>query len=262
MKDNAVTVGADPEIILLKDGEPVPAIGVVGGTKYAPRPLGIGAVQEDNVMAEFNIPPAHSANEFDYNIETMLATLENLVTPQGYTFSNAAWANYHPSHLEHPLAESMGCEPDWNAWTLEQNRPPNSRDMKGVRATGGHIHVGGFGDKYPEERQEAVLAMDLRVGVPLSLLVNDSVRKQFYGQAGAYRPKPYGIEYRVPNNHWIWTSAFRKWIFNQTVDAIVNKKRYALIARSNQPFILAAINQDDVGMAAKLVKNHKIPLPV
>jgi hypothetical protein len=30
----------------------------------------------------------------------------------------------------------------------------------------------------------------------------DTVRARWYGQPGIFRPKPYGIEYRTPDNNW------------------------------------------------------------
>ena len=60
------TIGADPEI-LLRDSDYLyrSVEGLIGGTKNAPVPIeglpsGFGA-QEDNVMLEFNIPPATTA---------------------------------------------------------------------------------------------------------------------------------------------------------------------------------------------------------
>jgi hypothetical protein len=41
-----------------------------------------------------------------------------------------------------------------------------------------------------------------------------------YGRAGAFRPKPYGVEYRVLSNVWLRESSMVKWIWNQTFYAV------------------------------------------
>ena len=37
-----------------------------------------------------------------------------------------------------------------------------------------------------------------------------------YGAKGAFRPKHYGVEYRVPSNAWLRYPALHKWMFNIT----------------------------------------------
>ena len=69
MSEQRFTIGADPELLLLTaTGLPKSAIGLIGGTKQNPKPFGIGHVQEDNVMVEFNIPPANNRHEFKYTL--------------------------------------------------------------------------------------------------------------------------------------------------------------------------------------------------
>ena len=63
------TIGADPEFFIQKyDGTMQPIVGLLGGTKD--KPIAVQgarkgfAVQEDNVMAEYNIPPTAHADQF------------------------------------------------------------------------------------------------------------------------------------------------------------------------------------------------------
>lgn len=58
---------------------------------------------------------------------------------------------------------------------------------------------------YKKHTELMVKAFDLFVGVPSVMLnrrKNVLKRRSMYGQAGDYRPKDYGIEYRVCSNHW------------------------------------------------------------
>jgi hypothetical protein len=68
-------LGCDPELFFVNDaGKYISSVGLIGGTKDFPRPIGEGcAVQEDNVAVEFNTPPCASADAFirsiNYNKE-------------------------------------------------------------------------------------------------------------------------------------------------------------------------------------------------
>ena len=60
------SVGADPELFLKSYGSYKSAVGLVGGSKWAPLPLNNkgDAILEDNVAVEFNIEPATSKDAF------------------------------------------------------------------------------------------------------------------------------------------------------------------------------------------------------
>jgi hypothetical protein len=50
-----VSVGADPEVFVRNaEGEPVPACGLIPGTKAEPHRVDSGAVQVDGLALEFN----------------------------------------------------------------------------------------------------------------------------------------------------------------------------------------------------------------
>ena len=116
----------------------------------------------------------------------------------------------------------FGCAPDIDAYTLENNQPVMP-DNFGMRFTGGHIHLsdrrtlrsvkrseGEMGDLLPRFALNTMF-LDALVGLPSvgvmgeKYFVNESQRRQFYGQAGAFRPQQYtvdggfvcGFEYRV-----------------------------------------------------------------
>jgi hypothetical protein len=83
--------------------------------------------------------------------------------------------------------------------------------MGTTRVGSGHIHIGGIDDFNDVKRRAVVQWMDRFEG--LSCAIQDLQeegnphRRRFYGQAGRYRLKPYGVEWRTPSNlnWWTWS---------------------------------------------------------
>lgn len=132
-----------------------------------------------------------------------------------------------------PDVMGYGCVPDMDAYSLEEKAPETTGYHDNYRYAGGHIHLAmpwGMHPAYsymnvpvaPRELRAkltalAAIALDIKFGVPLVAVigrVNDygeAARRRYYGQAGSYREKPYGIEYRVPSSAvmlspvlWTW----------------------------------------------------------
>lgn len=124
---NNVLVGADPELFLEKDGEIISAEGVIGGTKYKPKPISEEGhcIQEDNVMIEFNIPASDSCETFVENINFVKDYLNATVTLQGCNLNISASAELNPKYLQTEQAKLFGCEPDYNVYLKKVNTPPS-----------------------------------------------------------------------------------------------------------------------------------------
>lgn len=219
-----VTIGCDPELFLKdKQGKFIASCDKIGGTKEAPLqiaglPRGF-AVQEDNVAVEFCIPPAHSKVEFVSNISDVIAEIRSrYVNPIGLELAfGVASYNFTEDQLEHEKAKVFGCDPDYNVYTMEENIKPKSE--AGLRTAGGHVHVG-WDAPTDNERLLVVRASDICLGLP-SLFIDDDVkRRQMYGKAGAFRPKPYGVEYRTLSNFWIQSKELTEWAYEQTMKAV------------------------------------------
>ena len=80
----------------------------------------------------------------------------------------------------------------------------------------------------PEEEDDAhfIKAMEITkqldfvLGVPSVLLDRDGLtRRSLYGKAGAFRPKPYGAEYRVLSNFWLKHENMINWVYSGTQKA-------------------------------------------
>jgi hypothetical protein len=218
-----ITVGADPELFLKNNnGHFVSSVGKIGGSKEEPRKIyeDGSSVQEDNVAVEYNIAPAKTKEEFINNNIKVLEYLEGYVGNLGLKFSFDAAALFPPEELKSMAAMVFGCEPDFNVWTRSENpRPLLPDDMYNLRSAGGHVHVG-WDDPNLNDQEQLVKAMDVFLGCPSILYDKDMLRRKLYGTPGAFRFKPYGIEYRTLSNFWIQNKEHMGWVYDQTQKAI------------------------------------------
>jgi hypothetical protein len=211
---SGMSIGADPEMFVTDGATVIPVCGRIGGTKDQPlrmRPeWNEGyAVQEDNVMLEFNIPACYSAPSFQSAITHGVEGSRRILRSNGMDAVIGVAEHLFPSKIleQHPKSKEFGCSPDFNAYS---NGAPNSRvspneleESGGAwRFAGGHVHVG-YSAKIPPFAMACL--MDLAVGLPSIGEDPQERRRKFYGTAGRYRPTSYGIEYRTLSNYWIWS---------------------------------------------------------
>jgi hypothetical protein len=221
-------LGCDPELFLSdREGNLKASCGLIGGTKEAPQPLpmlGEGfAVQEDNVAMEFNIPPAATMREFVDSITRTIKVLgDGINDTLGFHIDVRSCASFPEEELQHEQARVFGCDPDFNAWTGEKNPKPEAAD-KNLRSCGGHVHVGFENGQVDKKR--LIKCMDLTLGVPATIMdAKGAERRRLYGKRGAYRDKPYGVEYRVLSNFWVHHPKLIEWTWKQTAEAIAFAK--------------------------------------
>lgn len=243
-----ITVGCDPEVFLKSNGSIVSSIGLVGGSKRKPRPVIEGSVQEDNVLAEINIDPANDSSTFVSRINKVL---DQLVQLSGCDLEIKSSHVFDKEYLKSvgPKAFSLGCEPDYNVYTGKAN--PRVNPYTCLRTAGGHIHVGD--DSIDCNR--LVRTMDLYLGVDSVLLDNDNERRALYGKAGSYRPKPYGLEYRVLGNFWLKSDELKRWVYDTTISAVNDHKHIVL---PDDSLIQRCINTSDTGLANELKKEYSL----
>lgn len=216
-------VGADPEVFLFKDGNPVSAVGLVPGTKANPFKVDKGAVQLDGMAAEFNIDPAKSPEEFNENIQAVLSTLKSMVGEHNLNAIPTAHFGAEMIAAQPDSARELGCEPDYNAYTRQENPRPNGNAP--FRTGAGHVHIGWTSDADPfseahfNDCRMLAIQLDSWLGLPAMMFDKDTTRRELYGDWGAFRPKPYGMEYRVLSNAWLQSPELITWVFNQTKKA-------------------------------------------
>jgi hypothetical protein len=229
-------IGADPEVFIKdpKHNKFFSALtskgAVIEGTKKLPFPHEAGAVQIDGVALEFNTIPSNNVEGFVSSIKGNLAFLSsrlrdfdpNLILAIVPTaeFSSDYFAKLPPE------AKELGCDPDFDAYTGEVNTPPETD--KPFRTGSGHVHVG-WTKGYPTDDQghvercrDVTRQLDVALFLPSLLYDHDTLRRSLYGNPGAFRPKSYGVEYRVLSNRWLRNEYLQRWVFRTTQRAVTD----------------------------------------
>lgn len=256
------TLGCDPELFAVDSaGKHKALCGLIGGTKDNPVPFSYEmdkqfAYQEDNVAVEFNIAPAHDRFTWKESVLYAYNATQEKLAELGLSISKDCAVSFDAVELSHPQALVFGCEPDYDAWKLTENKKPMSANPN-LRTAGGHIHVG----CHNVDMVKGVQNMDLFLGVP-SVLLDDLpesvIRRELYGKAGAMRPKPYGFEYRTLSNFWIFEEKFINWVWNATGKALDFKHTFT---KKEEAIITSCINTGDKKAAADLIKHYKLVMP-
>lgn len=255
-----ILVGSDPEMFLFSEekNKYIPVCGLVGGTKDSPLPITDQghAIQEDGVAVEFCIPPCKSSNEFVENINFVKNYINNTVLkPIGLVAKCVASARFPLNELPNGEAVPIGCDPDYNAYTLEQNMIEKI-DFE-YNCAGAHIHVG-YKNPSVDVSIDIIKAMDLFLGVQSVLLDNDTERRSLYGKAGSYRFKLYGVEYRTLSNFWIENDTLIKWAYDQTIKAIDFVNNGEII--TNPEDIINCINNCNKELATEILEDYNIEI--
>lgn len=225
-----IALGSDPESFLEDEsGKVISAIGKIGGTKDTPKPikeLGKGfAVQEDNVLLEYNTPPAKALGVWCSFHRNVRAYLKEWVGKQlGLRLSARASCSMPQDQLDHPKAWVFGCDPDYDVWACKWNKKPHAEDPN-LRSSGGHIHVA-YDNPNVADSVRIGRALDYWVGAPLKQLDPDEDRARLYGKAGAIRFKPYGLEYRTPSNWWTLSEKATEAVYYNVVQALGYADQY------------------------------------
>jgi hypothetical protein len=256
------TLGCDPEIFLMDAaGALKSAVGLIGGSKEHPLPLPLGdgyAVQEDNVAIEFNIPPADHREQFVASIGNTVAFLADQVFEMyGLRLSGLSASSFDAKELDSPAAKMFGCDPDFNVWTNKPNPRPNAKD-KSLRSCGGHVHIG-YPIKDVDQANRLGKLLDLFLGAPSTLMDDGDLRKQLYGKMGAVRYKPYGLEYRVLSNFWVFNEQRRSWVWDNTTLALQMLDTDFDIDKLREP-LFNAINKNNKDVAYMLVNTYNVPI--
>lgn len=220
-----ILIGADPEIFVYDivkncflSGE-----GLIPGTKHEPFKVDKGAIQVDGVALEFNIDPARTAKEFVGNVIHVYDRLKERIYKAGSSLVLRASpvADFDPEYFEKNVsfeAKILGCDPDFNAYTGQANLPPQGE--RPFRTASGHIHIGWtseieFTNPFHMGMCQALSKhLDIYLALPSRLWDTDSRRRELYGQLGAFRPKHYGLEYRVLSNVWIRDMLLMEFVYS------------------------------------------------
>ena len=251
---NDIWIGADPELFLTKEGIPVSAHELIPGSKKEPHPIGYGnSIQVDGLAVEFNTKPVTIRQEFINCIKNSLTDLKAMLP--GYEFTQESAIRFPKEYMRSLPEEvlSLGCSPDMSAYEYGFNPPPNSRST--LRTAAGHIHIG-----YKETLCHSLLVckLDLYLGIP-SIILDEkgAMRRRMYGKAGTYRAKPYGLEYRVLSNFWIFKEELISWVFLSVHRAFEHGNIHF-----DRHKVRRAIDRNDKDLACRIMKDENIKLPL
>ena len=222
--------GLDPEFMITRNGQYFSAISIVPSTKYERHKVGAGEFYHDNVMAECAIPPSSSKEKTIENIRTVLKDYAALIRP--YKLTVQASQDFPPSELEHPEAKKIGCDPEYDVYSLSIVKPPEEEFITNpLRTAGGHIHLGCKLAKDEFQGYFIIRMLDLCLGLPSIYMDKDpssAMRRRIYGNAGRFRKPKWGIEYRSLGNFWLSSPVLVGLIYdicNFVLD-YVNKEKY------------------------------------
>lgn len=223
----SILVGADPEVFVRKLGKKQfqSAHGLVQGDKKTPFKVDRGAVQVDGMALEFNIDPAKNEKEFVENITGVMKIMAGMV-PE-YELVPVPVANFTKLVMDKQPKEALelGCDPDFNAWD-NGNANPRPNGAVNFRTGAGHVHIGwtnGVDVSDPSHLEACIMAtkqLDYYLGLASLVYDKDTKRRTMYGGVGAFRPKPYGVEYRVLSNAWLQSEELMAWVYRTTIKAI------------------------------------------
>lgn len=224
---SSLFVGADPELFLKKGDEFISAHTYPCGTKSKPRQTQHGHVQVDGIALEMNVKPARSRREFVMNFRGVVNDLDEIVRSWQGGEAYLVAESVAPMSLEKlqalpETAKALGCNPDWNAYTMGHNETPNV--MTPFRTGAGHIHIGWSenceGLEHLEKCAQLVKTLDYTIGLKTLMFDHEPRRRMLYGKAGAFRPKDYGCEYRVPSNAWCQSEELAGVMFDGVIQAV------------------------------------------
>lgn len=262
-----ITFGTDPEFALVnKQNRIVSAIPVLGRGKEDKIDLGNGAkIYFDNTLVEANIDPAESREDLVCKLKDLYELSRQILKDHG--LGAVASHNFSDEECEHPEAKEFGCNPEKDVYCGgEDCYPPEGGHS--FRSAGGHIHIGGIGDKTDREKAHLVILMDIFVGLPSVLLDNDPTsvaRKELYGKAGRYRETDYGIEYRVLSNYWLSNKDLTEVIYDLSLHAskiFLSEGFEETLDSINLSSISQTINSGDKKKAKEIFDTLNIPLDI
>jgi hypothetical protein len=222
-------LGADPELMVLKDQTVVPASSVdIPDGKWDIMSRislqgGKMSLYRDGYSAELNLAqPQICRADMGHLLADGLREFLKMPKYQGLNFSTipAVPVTQEEIYTLPPDAAQFGCSPSRNAW---KGGAEGLLDVEGLyhlwRYAGGHLWFSDLVGRqwWTVHLQESIKLLDLYVGIPFSYLFSSPAQYQrriLYGRAGEYREKKFlgdtyqGLEYRTLGPEWMNNACF------------------------------------------------------
>lgn len=200
-KEVEMLIGMDAEFFLLNSKhEYIAAARVIPGLKEKPFVLENGVCHPDGLSLEVGSPPAKTPEGMITSLFNVLQEVKTkYLDPVGCTIADTPEVKVHQVKGVQPedLAFGCGVEFDVNSRTMVKQVSTTNQDR---RYSGFHIHLGFTQDQESnvftyKDMSRLVTALD-ELFRRYNLGTLDRRATQ-YGGYGAFRVKPYGIEYRM-----------------------------------------------------------------
>lgn len=251
------TVGGDPEMMLVNPkGHIISSLDVFPQhNKNNKIDFGGGySTYPDNVLMEGTLPPANGQEEMLEHYRSLFRLAHGAL--QGNHLRAQASHVFTPDQLTHEGALTVGCNPEFCAWQVEQYSPTL---VDGLRTSGAHIHLGAEMLLEPQNVLDCIKLMDIFVGVPVSILDCDptgQARKALYGKMGRFRPRPYGAEYRTLSNFWLHSPNTAKLVYDLTahvVDIVEAGDAEKYLAYTSEEELREALDRGNKALAREVM---------
>lgn len=220
----------------------------------------------DGLAVELN-PFPETCRQIAFNsISNLMLNLMDFL-PEGYSLSFETKATFKKRYFNKlsDKEKQLGCQPSHNIYG--EFRIPPEIVNENVRYGGGHIHLG-YNYAYTDNNllkeigvDDIVRMLDIVCGNTLVMFdqsKGSTERRKYYGRAGEYRLKSYGLEYRVPSNFWLkdyklfgLATGLARLALNISVRPLLRKR---ILGAVNQDDIIKAINDNDYDLA---LSNYK-----
>lgn len=259
----SVTLGSDPEFFIRDKGKKS-----VRGSEEFIQGRGIKlydwesspTIVRDGVQVEINPQPSTCREGHFGSISGNILRLHEMVEQGNSEIAFEARAFVAPESFEKLSKDSKmsGCNPVDNAHGIKA--PKQEMEKSRLRCAGGHVHVGGDSVDKAVRRlgaESVVKMMDIVAGNTLVMVdqfPGSKERRRYYGKAGEYRVKPYGLEYRVPSNFWLRDYRLYGLTFGlvRLAVGICNSNVYSdILDRIDMKDVVKAINSNDPVLAKK-----------
>lgn len=193
-------IGMDAEFFLRnKDGEYIAASSVIPGEKHAPFKLDNGVCHPDGLSLEVGAPPSDTAEGMIQNLfKVLLEVKEKYLDPAGVTIAYTYKVPVDKVLNAREEDLQFGCGTEFDASNPYSMIKQVTGVNKDLRFSGFHIHLGFTKDQ--ESNYFTYLDMSSLVRKLDNLfryLPTGKERTTQYGGFGAFRVKPYGLEYRM-----------------------------------------------------------------
>lgn len=194
--------GTDAEFFLVNsDNKVIPASKVIPGTKEKPHKLRNGVCHPDGLSLEVGCPPSDTPEGMVTNLFKVLREVHKkylkdngltVLNKQGVSISKVEGAGH--KDLE------FGCGVEYQRTSSDMYKHRDMSATKNLRFSGFHIHLGYTTDQQDDyfsylDACKLVAVLD-RLTAKHDLNTGKK-RELQYGGLGAFRIKPYGIEYRA-----------------------------------------------------------------